>query len=152
MAPEILNGEKYSSKVDVWSLGAAFYEMVTGVPPFTGSDKDSLKRNIDKGKYKIPKHIKLSKEGKNFLSCCLQNDPEDRMDWGELLKHPYLKIDEESSQCDSDSSSSEDDIDTIKQKSRRSKAAVSENSLMAQIAVKGSIGGLIGYAGGSFAK
>ena len=71
MAPEILNGQKYNSKVDVWSLGAVFYEMITGAPPFTGSDKESLRRNVQKGSYRIPKHIKLSREGQNFLNCCL---------------------------------------------------------------------------------
>ena len=30
MAPEILAGKSYDHKVDVWSLGTVFYEMLTG--------------------------------------------------------------------------------------------------------------------------
>jgi serine/threonine protein kinase len=37
----------YSSKVDVWSLGAVFYEMITGFTPFTGTNKDNLKENLE---------------------------------------------------------------------------------------------------------
>lgn len=39
MAPEILQGKKYDHKVDVWSLGTVFYEMLTGFTPFTGRNK-----------------------------------------------------------------------------------------------------------------
>lgn len=35
-SPEILQGVKYSSKCDVWSLGLVFYEMLYGKPPWTG--------------------------------------------------------------------------------------------------------------------
>lgn len=34
MAPEVLKGETYTSKVDVWSLGAVLYEMLFGVCPY----------------------------------------------------------------------------------------------------------------------
>jgi serine/threonine-protein kinase ULK/ATG1 len=74
MAPEILRGESYSSKVDVWSLGAAFYEMLTGITPFTGTSKEDLKKNLERGEFKIPKAIRLSLEGLDFLNCCLQYD------------------------------------------------------------------------------
>jgi serine/threonine protein kinase len=42
MAPEILVGEAYDSKVDVWSLGTMFYEMLTGFVPFMGKNRNEL--------------------------------------------------------------------------------------------------------------
>lgn len=68
MAPEILRGKPYDSKVDVWSLGAIFYEMLTGFVPFTGRNQDDLIRNLEKGNYLFPKAIKLSLEGLHFLN------------------------------------------------------------------------------------
>jgi serine/threonine protein kinase len=71
MAPEILKGMPYDSKVDVWSLGTVFYEMLTGFTPFTGTSKDDLKRNLERGNYRLPKTIKMSLEGLDFMNCCL---------------------------------------------------------------------------------
>jgi serine/threonine protein kinase len=34
MAPDILFGKKYGMKVDVWSFGIVFYNLLTGVNPF----------------------------------------------------------------------------------------------------------------------
>lgn len=93
MAPEILKGMPYDSKVDVWSLGTVFYEMLTGFTPFTGTSKEDLKRNLERGNYRMPKSIKMSLEGLDFMNCCLQHNPKERMSWPELLKHPYLTYD-----------------------------------------------------------
>lgn len=71
MAPEVLQGNRYDKKADVWSLGAVLYEMLTGFPPFTGTSKEDLKNNLERGNYKLPKHIKLSLEGFDFLNNCL---------------------------------------------------------------------------------
>ena len=60
MAPEVLNGRKYNHKVDVWSMGIVFFELLTGFMPFTGTDKNDLKNNLEIGKYQIPKKLKLS--------------------------------------------------------------------------------------------
>ena len=46
MAPEIFEGEAYSHKVDVWALGCVFYQMLTGITPFTGMDKKDLIKNL----------------------------------------------------------------------------------------------------------
>ena len=102
MAPEILRGARYNHKVDVWSLGTVFYEMLTGFVPFTGTDKNDLKRNLEKGNYRLPKHIKLSLEALDFLNCCLQHDPEKRMSWDELIKHNYLDYNFNQSKPNSD--------------------------------------------------
>lgn len=93
MAPEILKGQSYDSKVDVWSLGTVFYEMLTGFTPFTGTSKEDLKRNLERGNYRLPKTIRMSLEGLDFMNCCLQHNPKERMSWVELLKHSYLKYD-----------------------------------------------------------
>ena len=93
MAPEILAGKPYDHKVDVWSLGTVFYEMLTGHLPFTGRNKEDLKKNLSKGDYFFPKSIQMSLEGLDFLNCCLQHDPKDRLGWDELLSHSYLNYD-----------------------------------------------------------
>jgi serine/threonine-protein kinase ULK/ATG1 len=38
MAPEILAGQDYDNKVDIWSVGTVFYEMLFGKPPFTAEN------------------------------------------------------------------------------------------------------------------
>lgn len=90
MAPEVIQGRYYNHKADVWSLGVIFFEMLTGFTPFTGRDKNDLTRNIEKGSYSIPKKLKLSLAGLDFLNQCLQYDIENRISWEDLLKHPYI--------------------------------------------------------------
>ena len=100
MAPEVLQGARYNHKADVWSLGTIFYEMLTGFPPFMGRDQRDLQDNLKKGFYNFPKHIKLSLEGFDFLNCCLQYDPQNRMAWDELLRHGYANEKEASPEND----------------------------------------------------
>lgn len=90
MAPEVLNGKRYNHKADVWSLGIVFFEMIAGFTPFTGRDKADLKRNLELGNYRLPKQLKLSLAGLDFLNCCLQFDQEKRLSWSELINHPYI--------------------------------------------------------------
>ena len=67
--------------------------MLTGFTPFTGRNKEDLKKNLESGDYRFPKHIKMSLEGLDFLNCCLQHNPEDRLTWDDLMKHNYLNYD-----------------------------------------------------------
>lgn len=50
MAPEILMDEQgeqsYNSKVDLWSIGVVFYEMVFGSSPFFALNRSDIKKKI----------------------------------------------------------------------------------------------------------
>lgn len=40
MAPEIIMGEAYDTKVDMWSMGVLLYVLVSGYLPFQGSNRE----------------------------------------------------------------------------------------------------------------
>lgn len=46
MSPEVLKGEKFTSKCDIWSLGVIFYEMLTGQLPYKVEEIDQLELKI----------------------------------------------------------------------------------------------------------
>jgi serine/threonine protein kinase len=35
----------------------------------------------------------MSLEGLDFMNCCLQHNPKERLSWEQLLKHQYLNYD-----------------------------------------------------------
>ncbi|KAJ1561818.1 Serine/threonine-protein kinase, partial [Nowakowskiella sp. JEL0078] len=49
MGPEILRGDRYDGKADLWSVGAILYEMITGGPPFKANNHVELLRRIERG-------------------------------------------------------------------------------------------------------
>lgn len=46
MAPELVKHQKYSEKVDVWSLGCICYQLLTGKTPFDGKNLKVINHNI----------------------------------------------------------------------------------------------------------
>mmetsp|Transcript_21644 Transcript_21644/g.15483 ORF Transcript_21644/g.15483 Transcript_21644/m.15483 type:complete len:86 (-) Transcript_21644:344-601(-) len=54
MAPERINGLQYNYKCDIWSIGAIFFNLITGLPPFTGDSKDQFIKNVAKGDVNFP--------------------------------------------------------------------------------------------------
>jgi serine/threonine-protein kinase ULK2 len=57
MAPEVLNGQEYDSKADIWSIGTVFYEIMFGKPPYTASNMVDLIKNIKSKPLEIPRKI-----------------------------------------------------------------------------------------------
>jgi serine/threonine protein kinase len=57
MAPEMLTRNGYGKAVDWWSLGALFYEMLVGKPPFLGKDQKELDRKIICEKLSLPSFL-----------------------------------------------------------------------------------------------
>ena len=46
MAPELVKREKYSEKVDVWSLGVITHQLLCGVTPFDDKNIQKINKNI----------------------------------------------------------------------------------------------------------
>lgn len=45
MSPQVLQGGQYNYKADIWSIGALYFELLTGFCPFTGNNYTDLQNN-----------------------------------------------------------------------------------------------------------
>ena len=91
MAPEVIKGELYGPKVDIWSLGIMAHEMWEGEPPYM--DKDPIKALfliVSKGRPPFKKQ-NTSAQFSNFVEQCTRMEPDDRPTATELLKHPFFQ-------------------------------------------------------------
>jgi len=118
-APDVLMGSrKYSTPVDVWSIGCIFAEMANGRPLFAGtSDTDQLDRifrhlgtpstedypsiaELPDYKHDFPIYDKphdygglspsLDQTGVDLLIAMLQFDPAKRVSAADAMNHPYF--------------------------------------------------------------
>jgi len=91
MAPEIIMGKTYNNKVDIWSLGIVFYEMLFGVPPFVATSMFELLQEIKTCELKFPRDINnISAETEDILKRMLVVDPEKRIEWRDIFKHKII--------------------------------------------------------------
>ncbi|XP_048147923.1 serine/threonine-protein kinase PAK 1-like isoform X3 [Corvus hawaiiensis] len=87
MAPEVVKGQPYGPKVDIWSLGIVGIEMVERQVPHCNESPASAKLLIATGGTPQLQQPKLfSALLRHFLSCCLQKNEERRWSAKELLQ------------------------------------------------------------------
>nr|BAE40604.1 unnamed protein product [Mus musculus] len=90
IAPEILQGLKYSFSVDWWSFGVLRYEMLIGQSPFHGDDEDELFESIRVDTPHYPRWI--TKESKDIMEKLFERDPDKRLGvTGNIRIHPFFK-------------------------------------------------------------
>lgn len=91
VAPEVLQGQAYDARADVWSLGAVVYAMVLGRVPFCGDDRKARRQNM-RGEVDYTGHFRsLSREAQEFIRWLLSVDPAQRPTAEEALRHPWLQ-------------------------------------------------------------
>ena len=87
-----MNESGYGAAVDNWAIGVLTYEVLVGMPPFAGPNspnREDTYERILKGSYsKIPSFV--SDKAKDFITRCLEVDPEKRATAEELLEHEWL--------------------------------------------------------------
>ena len=57
LAPEILTKEGYGKPIDWWTLGCLIYELITGIPPFSSSNRQDLFNLIKNSHPKYPSKL-----------------------------------------------------------------------------------------------
>ena len=88
MAPELVQEKPYKETVDLWSLGVILFELYKGEPPFYTNNIYSLIQLIIKDKVKYP--AGMSRSFKDFLQCLLVKNPDRRITWPDLARHPFV--------------------------------------------------------------
>ena len=86
MAPEILLGQKYNNKVDIWSLGCIIYELLTLNTCFDCEYLFGLVEKIKNGDYDKNVLKKYDKKWENLINLLLQKDQKDRPDINKLCE------------------------------------------------------------------
>ncbi|KAL0714988.1 hypothetical protein Bca4012_021967 [Brassica carinata] len=94
MAPEIIRNKKYDAKADLWSAGAILFQLVTGKPPFDGTNHIQLFQNIVRDtELKFPEDA-LNEIHPDCVDLCrslLRRDPIERLTFREFFSHRFLQ-------------------------------------------------------------
>lgn len=91
IAPEVFL-QKYTQKIDIWSMGVVLYIMLSGKVPFPGRTEPEIIHNVIKGVYHFnhPAFVNVSDECKDLINNCLVKDSENRYTSSKALQHSWM--------------------------------------------------------------
>ncbi|EHA57158.1 hypothetical protein MCOR27_010856 [Pyricularia oryzae] len=95
IAPEVIKGHGHSVAVDWWTVGILSFEMIYGVTPFKGKNRNATFANVMREDVHFPDDPELSPMGKSFIRKCLIKDENRRLGAiagaAELKRHPWFR-------------------------------------------------------------
>lgn len=97
VAPELVHSVPYDYKIDLWAWGVLLYEMLMGNAPFSGKDDhETFQKIADYDLNKDKKYDALSEDAKDLINKILVTDSEKRMEYEDILAHPWFTEGEDS--------------------------------------------------------
>lgn len=90
-APEVLKGGAYSESVDLWSLGAVVYGMLTGNGLFDGEDEELYRANVANDIRWSSRFSALPLDTQTFLRSLLATAPQSRPSVLQATRDPWLR-------------------------------------------------------------
>ena len=88
-APEVLSGNMYDPKIDLWSFGTVAYQLATGATPFRASSVKDLRRKLrmaeQRSSLPMPPHV--SQAFRDLVQALLCPSPKHRLDFDAFYAH-----------------------------------------------------------------
>ncbi|KAJ3007833.1 hypothetical protein HKX48_008911, partial [Thoreauomyces humboldtii] len=95
IAPEVIRGLGHTSAVDWWTLGILIYEMLYGMTPFRGKDRNMTFCNIIGSEVQFPSYPPVSPVCKSLIRKLLHKDENKRLGSragaSDVKAHPLFK-------------------------------------------------------------
>ncbi|XP_076454893.1 cGMP-dependent protein kinase 1-like isoform X2 [Babylonia areolata] len=96
VAPEIILNKGHDISADYWSLGILMFELLTGSPPFAGTDPMKTYNLILKGIDAVDFPRKITKYAQNLIKKLCRDNPMERLGYGrggivEIQKHSWFE-------------------------------------------------------------
>uniref|UniRef100_A0A0G4I0R2 non-specific serine/threonine protein kinase n=1 Tax=Chromera velia CCMP2878 TaxID=1169474 RepID=A0A0G4I0R2_9ALVE len=91
VSPEVLQG-CYDEVCDIWSIGVIVYMLLSGSPPFNGTNDHEILAKIKRGTFSFagPRWAGASDLAKDFIKFLLERDQTKRPSAERALKHPWI--------------------------------------------------------------
>jgi len=92
MAPEVINGSGYSFPADIWSVGMTAVELSEGAPPYIELPPTKAMMEIANNGFPGFRFPEMhSDQFVDFVSKCVEMNPNERSTITQLLEHPFIK-------------------------------------------------------------